>query len=188
VKLTSSYPAVLKRIPQQIRLGRILEIGPGRLRPGLELLKDRDVELVAIGYTDAEAAEGQAAIRRMGARPRADYLAGGLDRFPLPDQSVDAVISFGSLHAWRDPLLVLDEIARVLKQGGEVILGDVSADAGWMQTVLAGILAPHLRALYGPKESRVKTADAQALVEQSSLSGLSVQVIGPDIWISNTAL
>lgn len=56
-------------------------------------------------------------------------------RFPLPDRSFDRVISCASWSAYREPVAVLHEVARVLHPGGTAYLIDgdgatTSADLG----------------------------------------------------------
>jgi len=43
---------------------------------------------------------------------------------PLPDSSIDFIISTGSLHHWNNVPKVLDEIFRVLKKNGQVRIYD----------------------------------------------------------------
>ena len=43
---------------------------------------------------------------------------------PFADGSFDLVISYASLHHWRQPAAVINEIMRVLKENGRVIIRD----------------------------------------------------------------
>lgn len=45
-------------------------------------------------------------------------------RLDFADDSYDFVISTGSLHAWKSPVLIINECYRVLKSGGEAWLLD----------------------------------------------------------------
>lgn len=51
--------------------------------------------------------------------PEATALAGGAERIPLPDASVDAVVAGQAFH-WFDQRRALAEIARVLRPGGSL--------------------------------------------------------------------
>ena len=52
----------------------------------------------------------------------------GIEDMPLEDESLDFVITTGSLHHWRDANLALAELYRVLKPGGQLILIDLRRD------------------------------------------------------------
>jgi SAM-dependent methyltransferase len=58
--------------------------------------------------------------------PEVTFYLGGAESLPLPDASVDLVVSTVSFHHWRDKLVGLREVARVLRPGGSVLLADVS--------------------------------------------------------------
>ena len=53
---------------------------------------------------------------------------GGSDNIPFADNSFDAIISTGSIHHWKDPTAGLNEIYRVLKQGGYALMYDLVSD------------------------------------------------------------
>ncbi len=57
-----------------------------------------------------------------------EFLKGYLEEIPLPDSSVDVVISNCVLNLAADKLKVLGEAARVLRLGGRFAISDVIAD------------------------------------------------------------
>ena len=96
---------------------------------------------------------------------------------PFEDGEFDGVISSGSLHHWKDPIKVFNEIGRVVKPEGRVIVRDSKRLSGWgparFLAILIGLTLPSdfrkhywgsIRSSYSPKE-------AGAMVEGSSLSG-----------------
>jgi arsenite methyltransferase len=65
------------------------------------------------------------AARQMGFDRIVEVRQGFYESLPVPDASVDVVISNGVLNLAPDKRVVLDEVARVLKPGGSLYLADV---------------------------------------------------------------
>ena len=108
-------------------------------------------------------------------------------RSPFPDDSLDLVVSTLSLHHWRDPVGVLDEIARVLRRpepaegqpGGSFLVFDLRRDmaAPFYRAVVvrhalrrAGGLAPGERAAGQPEMRPLRRRRRRDLAGQSRLA------------------
>jgi len=76
--------------------------------------------MIAIAQANAEA-------RNQGTR--ITFKVGSGARMPFADESVDLILSTFSLHHWEDPVAVVEEIYRVLKPGGRVVIFDFRRDA-----------------------------------------------------------
>jgi ubiquinone/menaquinone biosynthesis C-methylase UbiE len=104
--------------------GTVVDIGTG---PGVLLVelghRRPDLRLIGIDLS----ADMIAAARRnlAGFDERASALVGDVADLPLPDASVDLVVSTLSSHHWDHPEAAIGELARVIKPGGRVEVYDV---------------------------------------------------------------
>ncbi len=105
---------------------RVLEVGTGKGR-FLVTLARRVPRVVTV---DPDAAEQRfarlnAAHARLGRRIR--FVAADGADLPFADASFDAVVSMNALHHIRRINAVLDEMARVVRPGGKIVLADFDA-------------------------------------------------------------
>lgn len=63
------------------------------------------------------------ATRKSGPACRAVLVIGLAESIPLPDNSVDVVVSRGSFYFWQDRAQGLREVWRVLRPGGQAMIG-----------------------------------------------------------------
>ena len=70
-----------------------------------------------------------------------EFIKGYLEELPLPDASVDVVISNCVINLAADKTLVLREAARVLDRGGQLAISDVIADPGLDEPTAADMAA-----------------------------------------------
>jgi len=96
-------------------------VGPGGRAYGLDMT-DEMLEL---------ARENQ---RRAGIQ-NVEWLKGTIEEIPLPDESVDVVISNCVINLSADKRKVLGEAGRVLRPGGRFAVTDIVADEGMPQSV-----------------------------------------------------
>jgi ubiquinone/menaquinone biosynthesis C-methylase UbiE len=108
------------------RPASVLDVGCGTGRL-LRLAATRWPEAQLIGVDPAKGMIETA--KRL--TPNASFFTGTAESLPLPDASVDVVLSTLSFHHWHDQAAGVREIARVLRPGGYFLLVDMSMP-GWM--------------------------------------------------------
>jgi SAM-dependent methyltransferase len=84
---------------------------------------------IGLDMTDEMLALARANAQQAGAT-NVDWLKGHIEDIPLPDASVDVVISNCVINLSADKSQVLREVARVLRAGGRFAVSDVIADPG----------------------------------------------------------
>jgi ubiquinone/menaquinone biosynthesis C-methylase UbiE len=109
---------------------RILDIGCGTGR----LLRKARLRWPAAALVGVDPAPGMIDEARRLA-PAISFHVAGAESLPLPDASVDLVLSASSLHHWDDQAAGLRNVVRVLAPGGRFCFGDVTM-AAWLAKVL----------------------------------------------------
>jgi ubiquinone/menaquinone biosynthesis C-methylase UbiE len=163
--------------------------GPGHLVISLARAAP-DLRVTGIDLSDEMLQQGGEYARTSCLEDRIDFKKGDAAQIPLPDDSLDLVVSTLSLHHWSDPVGALDEIARVLRPGGAFLVCDLCRDMSapfymllWFVTRC--IVPRALRRVNEPLGSRdaaFTLQEALHLAEQSCLTGWRV-TRGP-LWLT----
>jgi ubiquinone/menaquinone biosynthesis C-methylase UbiE len=114
---------------------------------------------------------------------------GHADAMPFEDDEFDAVISSGSLHHWENPVQVFNEIERVVRPGGRVIVRDSKRVKAWsfagLIATLIGLSLPadFRRHYWGSIRSSYTATEVTAMMEQSRLKGVRIKEDVIDLMI-----
>ncbi len=120
---------VVRQVMQYRPQGQLADIGcgPGYLLAALARAFP-DLDLVGIDLSEEMIAAARHNLEAAGLGARVDYRVGDSEQLPLEDNSLDFAVSSLSLHHWSDPPRALDEIYRVCKPGGQMLLFDLRRD------------------------------------------------------------
>lgn len=176
-------------IKNGITYGLALEIGPGPGYLGLEWLKntqattlkglDISADMIAVAERNAKA---------YGLTERVEFVHSSGAELPFDDGSFDAVFTAGSLHEWSEPQKIFNEIGRVLKIGGRVLIADLRRDMfpllKWFlylnarpKAIRPGLLTS-INAAYTPDEVRALIRETQLSSCEVTGSPIGLKVIG----------
>jgi len=143
--------------------GQALEVGLGPGYLGLEWLKATDHgHLTGLDISPDMIAVASRNARDYGLENRVTYVESPAGRMPFADATFDGVFTNGSLHEWKDPVVVMNEMARVLKPGGRYLISDLRRDMNpllrwfmWLSCRPTGMrpgLTTSVNAAYTPSE------------------------------------
>jgi ubiquinone/menaquinone biosynthesis C-methylase UbiE len=124
-----NYDLLARDILSYCKRGNFLDVGTG---PGWLLLKLYEqspaLHMYGIDISPSMVAQAQANVHKAGLAGAIEVKEGDACHIPYADAFFDAVVSTGSIHHWKEPVRALDEIHRVLKDGGYALLYDVVSD------------------------------------------------------------
>ena len=135
--------------------GRIwvdLGTGPGGL--GLALLEKVSEGTMVLIDPDADALRRALdAAHQRGVASRVVVVTGSAESIPLPDESVDVVVSRGSFYFWPDRAQGLREIWRILRPGGRAMIGG-GLGSGYPQWARQEFIRRRRKSAKSPEEAR----------------------------------
>ena len=114
--------------------GKVLDIGTGPGFVAIEvarLLQGTDCQIVGMDLSKAMLTIATENGAKAGLNSILTWREGDNKAMPFDDGEFDFIVSNDSLHHWDDPLPVLNEIARVLKDDGQCIIHDSKRLQHW---------------------------------------------------------
>ncbi|HXP96697.1 MAG TPA: class I SAM-dependent methyltransferase [Telmatospirillum sp.] len=180
--LRNVYPFLARRILERtgIKTGRCIDLGGGPGMLGIRMAEISDLDVTVYDPTPEciEIAEENIAEHGLSQRMRA--IEGAAEHIRFAKDSVDLIVSRGSIYFWDDQAKGLAEIHRVLKAGGWAFVGGGMGNADLAAEVdAARARNPEIRESPWRKLSPV---DLKALLGQLGIDGM-VESDAGGTWI-----
>jgi ubiquinone/menaquinone biosynthesis C-methylase UbiE len=158
---------------------RVLDVGTGPGFVAIEvarLLQGSGCEVVGLDLSAAMLTLAAENAQREGLDGMLSWREGDAKAMPVDDDEFDFVVSSGSLHHWEEPLVVFDEIARVLRDDGQCIVRDSKRLQRPLPRVVAWaigmIIPPDFRVHYWNSiHSSYTPAELRSILGRSKLEG-----------------
>ncbi|MHC4092379.1 MAG: class I SAM-dependent methyltransferase, partial [Planctomycetota bacterium] len=123
------YELVAKDLARYRTTGSVLDIGTGPARLLLALHREAPaLKLTGVDSSSPMVATARRHVADAGLASVIDVQEANASELPFPDASFDMVVSTGSIHHWKEPTPALNEVYRVLKEGGDALMYDVVSD------------------------------------------------------------
>jgi len=185
-----AYADIARRTPMPEDAETLLDAGGGdgrlaaafaKLYPGLSLIVTADISRDMAG-------RAQRIISKRGLSARIRSEVQDVHHLSYADGSFDVVVSFASLHHWREPVKALLELDRVLKSGGLLSIFD-GCDRPSFEEVrravsrFGGVIPLALIYWIGTKDVLSREQVAR-VVDESRIGYLSISRDGPLLIVS----
>jgi ubiquinone/menaquinone biosynthesis C-methylase UbiE len=123
--LPSRHPYVVQDMLKycQPTKGSWIDLGAGEGDAAIPLIEATSNPVVMLDPNAEAMSKGLQRAREKGLADRLFAVVGTAEQMPFPDNSVDLVVSRGSVFFWKDPVKGLQEVYRVLRPGGKAMIG-----------------------------------------------------------------
>lgn len=106
--------------------GKILEIGTGKGHFTLELAK-LGYRFISLDISKETQTIARQTIEQLGLKKQVEFRTENAENLSFQDAHFDFIFSINTIHHLENPLRALDEMIRVLKPQGRIILSDFTA-------------------------------------------------------------
>ncbi len=152
--------------------GRVLEIGVGTGK-NLEFYPP-GVDLTAVDVAPRMMARARRRARKLGTAPR--FVEADVQRLPFPDDAFDTTLATAVFCSVADPVAGLEELKRVTRPGGRILLLEHVRPTNPVLGFLADVVTPITRRLFGFRANRRTERNVVA-------AGIEpVEVIRTGVW------
>lgn len=117
---------VWKILKRRVRGGWVLDIGtgPGLLPLELANVKNNGYRIVGLDISETMIRKAHENAKLAKAEDKVQFIIATAAHLPFADNSLDLVISNASFHHWTEPVQVFNEIERVTRKEGAIIIRD----------------------------------------------------------------
>ncbi len=124
--LMDEYKRIANRVTEQLKNGKVLEIGPGPGYISIEISKLGDFQITGLDISETMIEIAKRNAKKAGAELK--FELGDASNMPFEDNTFDFVVSSGSLHHWKESVKVFNETYRILKTDGKALICDLRKD------------------------------------------------------------
>jgi len=172
------------------REGVCIDLGSGPGHLSLAVAEASEMHVYALDISDEAHEIAHRNIRDAGLEDQITLLSGDAEAIPLPDSSVDLVVSRGSIYFWKDLNAVLREVARILRPGGMTFIGGGFGNAGLNDQIVSEMIARNPE--WEERYRRNTSSDTRSRFESAipEIDGIGSRVVSDDsgIWIVMTRM
>jgi SAM-dependent methyltransferase len=176
--LPDRYPYVVKDVLHlcQPEKGFWVDLGAGKGQVAIPLIEATTNPVVMLDPNAEAMSKGLETARGKGLGHQLAAVVGVAEDMPFPENSVDLVVSRGSIFFWDDPVKGLQEVYRVLRPGGKAIIGG-GAGSGYPKEAVEELIASRKRKLEGDEAEKwkrfVELRHPEKLQEWAEAAGLT---------------
>ena len=117
--------------------GDILEVGTGKGHFALALAKE-GYKFISVDISEEEQRIAKLNLRYFGLEKSVDFRIENAECLSFKDKSFDVIFAVNALHHFANPYKVIDELVRVVKFEGKIILSDFTKEGlGFMDKIHA---------------------------------------------------
>ena len=182
------YPVLAEQIIGRIGIskGVCLDIGCGGGYLGLALARISELETILFDESQdmLNLAQGYIGESRLESRVRT--LQGDVHDIPLADESINLVVSRGSMFFWENRVQAFREIYRVLAGGGAAMIGGGFGNAELLREIEVKMLKedPEWKEKRQQRIGQSKVEEYRQELEQAGISSFKITRDEAGLWIT----